>query len=597
MIFDGLTDQQVAEMAREDFTAARESRMEIEERKLETYRLYRRFRKELTGGGKTPKANGSFGWSRLTDPILFVMVETILPRIGINPPSVIAKAKNPQAVPYQQAKQMRLNQQMRNADMREELLLAFKQFLLFGDGPVKTPWDSALGGPRVLAIDWFDWFVSVDAARWHDGECLMQRTWHTQRSLAALVERDRKRDGKPLYDHEAIERLAIGGGGRESEDPAYAARREATGLGSATWANNDNPIALIEMHYKDGSMAVVAGDESPVAIRVVREPLFLDDRGNPFRPFSVFQNTPDLFQPYGISDGEMIEDHQHESSTLKNQSIDQATGNLNAPKAYNRKKVSGEEVQSAWSQPNGVLPVDGDPREAVVPFPPGQLSGDVERMTEMIRRNAQEIVGANDVVQGLAATSDQTATEVATLRDEANQRFRMKLVLIEFGMARVARNWDWLDRRISKTPITVPVDEGMAIEPDGRGVILVAGGRFARVDTAANAMGNQYEIEIDAGSMVPPGQSEQAAKTRALISDLSHPSIQAMVNWPELARALVEAHGQQPDRILLDPTMMGMGMQGGPMSAQGGASQPGEQPVGDPIPIDQGAQQAPPMAA
>ena len=589
MIFEGLSDQQVAEMCREDYSAARSSRREIEERKIQTYRLYRTFRQELVGGGKTQKANGPFGWSRLTDPIVFVMIETILPRIGIDPPRVIATADNPQAVIYQQAKQMRLNHQMKAANMREETILTLKQFLLFGDGPVKTPWDADLGGPRMLAIDWFDWFVSVDAARWHDAECLMHRTWHTARSLSALVKRDSKREGGPLYDHKAIERLAHGANGRESEDETYAARREATGLGSASWGDNDTPIALVEMHFKDGSMAVVAGDESPIAVRISREPMFLDPKGRPYRPFSVFQNTPDLFQPYGISDGEMVEDHQHESSTIKNQAIDQATGNLNAPKAFNRQKISADEVQAAWSQPNGVLPVDGDPREVVFQFPAGQLSNDVERVTEMIRRNAQEVVGVNDVVQGLAASSDQTATEVSTLREEANQRFRFKLALIDLGMNRVACNWDWMDRAISKMPVSVPLDADFQMEPDARGISVLAGGKFARVDTAANAAGNQYTIEIESGSMIPPAQADQANKTRALVADLSHPSIAPMVNWPELARVLVESHGQTPERVLLDPSQMappGMGAMMG-MGADPGAPPAGEVPVGPPIPIGQ----------
>lgn len=606
MIFTGLSDEEVAQMAQADFQAARTSRMEIEERKLDSYRMYRAWRKELAGGGKSAGEGGPFGWSRLTDPITFTILETILPRVGIDPPGITVTADNPQAVPYQQAKQMRINRHMKMAGTKMDMLLSIKQFLLYGDGPIKTRWDADLGGPSFKAIDWYDWFVSPDAMQWQTGEVLGHRTWHTPRGIKLLIERDNNRRDprsgekmKPLYDAECLEAIAFGAGNRTGDDETYEARREASGLGNVSHAEDGGAIGLVEMHYVTGEMALIPSDGTPKPIRVVREPQFLDPKGRPFRPFAVLQNTPDLFQPYGISDAEMIEDHQHESSTIKNQSIDQGTRNINAPKAYNRQRVDATEVQAAWSQPGGLLPVDGNPQEAVTLYPPGNLSGDVERITESIRRNAQEIVGVNDVVQGLAASSDQTATEITSLREEANQRFRFKLVLIQMGFTPVAQHFDWMDRRIGSSSISVPIEEGEQLDPEARGFTPLPGGKFARVDTAANASGNEYGIELDVGAMAPPAAGQQAQKTRALITDLSHPALQGMVNWPELGRSLVEAHGLDPKRILLDPTMQpGVGMPpgappgppgpGGPPVEEG---PPTEEPVGPPIPVEQ------PMAA
>lgn len=600
MIFDGLSDDQVAQMAQADFQAARTTRAEIEARKLVSYQMYRAWRKELTAGGKGEGTDGPFGWSRLTDPILFTIIETILPRVGIDPPGITVTADNPQAVPFQQAKQMRINRHMKMAGTRMDMLLSIKQFLLYGDGPIKTRWDADLGGPSFVAIDWFDWFVSSDAMQWHSGEVLGHRTWHTPRGVKLLIERDQNRRDprtgekmKPLYDAENLERIAFGAGDRTGDDDTYEARREASGLGSVSHSDEGGSIGLVEMHYVTGEMALIPSDGTPLPIRVVREPQFLDPKGRPFRPFAVLQNTPDLFQPYGISDAEMVEDHQHESSTIKNQAIDQATRNINSPKGYNRQRVDASEVQAAWSQPGGLFPTDGPPGEAVFLYPPGNLSGDVERMTEAIRRNAQEIVGVNDVVQGLAATSDQTATEVTSLREEANQRFRFKLVLIQIGFTPVAQHFDWMDRRIGASSISVPVEEGEQLDPTARGFTPIAGGKFVRVDTAANAAGNEFSIELDVGAMAPPAAGQQAQKTRALITDLSHPAIQGMVNWPELANSLVETHGLDPKRILLDPTMApGAGMPPGVAGAAGPGGPPVqeappiEEPVGPPIPVE-----------
>lgn len=596
MVFDGMTNEQIAEMAREDFHAARESRMETEERKLDHYRLYRLFRKELKEGGRG-NSNGPFQWSRLSVPIVFWIVETILPRIGVNTPTIVVKAQSPQAMIYQQAKQLRLNQQLKRSRFRPEMLLTLKQFLILGDGPVKVPFDADLGSPRMKAIDWFDWFLSPDAAHWREAEVMFHRTWHTARSIKALMQRDANRidqltgERMPrLYDHDALQRVLEGSNYRESTDETYEARREATGLGPTSWPDTDGPVALVECHYRDGSLATIAGDESPEAVRIERDPINLNPKGQPFRPFAVFQNTPDLFQPYGISDAEMVADHQHESSTLKNQAMDVGTGNINAPKGYNRNKVDPAQLQAAWSQPNGAFATDGPPGEAVVAFPPGQLSGDVERLLEHNRREAQETVGANDIVQGIAATQAQTATEIASLREEANMRWALKLMLVEFGVNDVAELYDWQDRSVSRVSMNVPLEEGFELDPASRGINVLAEGRFARVNTAANAPAMDYTFELEAGSLVSPNKSEEAEKLRGLITDVAAlPVVAPYVNWHELLKQLVEVNGYDPERILLDPAIVAAQQQAAAAAqGQGQGAPPGvtEEPVGPPVPIE-----------
>jgi hypothetical protein len=594
VVFDGMTNEQIAEMAREDFSAARRSRQETEERKLDHYRLYRLFRKELRDGGKGD-SNGPFQWSRLSVPIVFWICETILPRVGVNTPTIIAKGQSPQAMLYQQAKQLRINHQLKRSRFKPSMLLTLKQFLILGDGPVKIAWDADLGGPRMVPIDWFDWFLSPDAALWHDAEVMFHRTWHTQRSIKALMKRDANRrdplSGEPLprlYDHKVLERISTGSAYREATDETYAARRDAAGLGTTSWPADDGPIALVECQYRDGCLAVIAGDESPLAARVEREPIFTTPTGKPFRNFAVFQNTPDLFQPYGISDAEMVADHQHESSTLKNQAMDQGTGNINAPKGYNRNKVDPAELQAAWSQPNGVFATDGPPSDAVVPFPPGQLSGDVERLLEHNRREAQETVGANDIVQGIAASQAQTATEIASLREEANLRWALKLMLVEFGCQEVAQLYDWTDRLVARRSLSVPTPNGFELDQGARGVTMLHEGKFARVDTAANAPGMDYELTLEAGSLVTPNKSEEAEKLRALITDVAAMEMVApLVNWTELLKMLVEVNGYDPERILLRPNTP---VAGTSPAAPDGPPKPGEEPVGEPVPLQGGPQ-------
>lgn len=589
MIFEGLSNDQVLEMAREDWRAARESRREVEARKMRDYKLYRRFRDDVAPmGGKDADDRGPHGWSKVTVPLVFWIVETILPRIGVQPPTLTVNPRNTESVAWTQAKQLRIQRQLNRGAAEEELLLSMKQFLILGDAPIKMRWSKTIGGPQLLAIDWFDWFLSPDARRWHDAEVIWHRTWHTKRDLQELVKtdgdrRDVRGERLPrLYDKECLERIAYGSAYREAEDPLYAERREVTGLGSATYGRAEGQVSILEGHYRDGSRVWIAGDDGPYLIRLEREPDLQDRHGHPFRPFACLQNTPDLFLPYSISDAEMLEDHQHEASTFRNAGIDQATGNIHQPKGIDRTIVRPEDVRRAFEEPNGTFEVDGDPRNAVYMFPPGQLSGDWERVYENIRSEAQMISGVSDISAGQPTSfglDNSTATGMSIIREESNQRYRMKLKFVQLGFRRVAIIYDNMDRAISASSVDVPVDRGFQPQPGAQGISPV-GDAFASVGIEVNGSDKDYDIEVDAGAMAPPAQMEQAQKTRALVMDLSHQMIGPMVNWPEVARMLVESHGYAPEKVLIQGQL--------PVQVEH-VAEPGEVPEGPPEPIENGA--------
>ncbi|HKY59412.1 MAG TPA: hypothetical protein VJP59_00225 [Gemmatimonadota bacterium] len=591
MIFDGLSNQDVLDMAREDWRAARESRRDIEQRKLRDYKLYRRWREDVfPSGGTDPDDTGPHGWSKITVPLVFWITETILPRVGVQPPTLTVNPRNTQSVAYAQAKQLRIQRQLNRGAAEEHLLLGIKQFLVLGDGPLKMAWSRRIGGPRLIAIDWFDWYLSPDARMWHESEVIWHRTWHTKRDLQQLSKMDGERKDQRgnslprLYDRQALEDLAYGSAYREAEDPLYIERREASGLGTTQWGNMDGQIAILEGHYRDGSRVWIAGDDSPLLLRLEREPQLTDGHGHACRPFAVLQNTPDLFLPYSISDAEMLEDHQHEASTFRNAAIDQATGNIHQPKGINRNLVRPEDVRRAFEEPNGSFEVDGDPMDAVRMFPPGQLSGDFERIYENVRSEAQMVSGVSDISAGQPTSfglDNSTATGMSIIREESNQRYRMKLKLIQIGFRRVAEIYHYMDRSISMSPVDVPVDRGFQQLPGAKGLDLIGEG-FASVGVEVNAPGLDYDIEVDASSMAPPHQLEQAQKTRAFIQDASHPMIMPMVNWPEVARMLAQSHGLEPEKVLIQGQL--------PVQVEN-VAEPGEVPDGPPEPVESNAPQ------
>jgi hypothetical protein len=573
----GLNAQQTQEMVRDDWHSAVESRHELEERKLKSYKLYRAWRDELAGHGKSGR--GPFGWSKLTVPLIFWVTETTLPRIGVQPPTVIVNAKSPEAVPYAQAKQMRIQYHLRQAHMEEELLVALKSMLILGDGIVKVPWNPETRCPGFIAVNWWDWFVSPEAERWHTAEVLYHRTWHTRRDLERLSQRE-DADGKPIYDRDAIEALASMGTQRSASDPTWQARRDTQGIGWSIYSRGDEPVPVIEAWYRDGARVTFGGDDLGLILRVVdgEDYVHRTPKGQPYRPFSVFQNTPDLYSPYSISDAEMLEGHQAELSTLRNQYIDQITMNLNAPLGYDNRRVRPEQIDAAFGQPGGKFGTDGPPSEAVARFTPGSTSRDFSEVYDNVRGEAQIVAGVSDYAAGMGAApgvDNQTATGISLITQEANKRFQAKLKFVELAMRRVAEIYDWLDRSLGSNPIYTTPDQDPLMEPGTQGITMR--GKMAMVSGAPNDRNLDYEIDVDAGAMAPPATQEQARKVMTLIQAISvmPPQAQQTIDWQALLKQVIEAHGMEPDRVI------------NPQLAMPPMGMPGEVPVGPPEPVDQ----------
>lgn len=615
MIDPGMSEDQITEMVREDWRSARQTReQQLDEAKLRLLRLYRGFRSELAEGGKGKDAKGPFGWSKVSANIPFWIVETILPRVGINIPTVTVTAQNPMAVNFAQAKQMRTQQQWKMSRIEEQLMLAIKSMLILGEGVMKDFWDPVIGGPSSLYVPWFDFFISTEAQQWYTAEYLCHRTWHTRRGIEGLVKRDSERRDRhgnklaPLYDHEALEQVLSGSSTREAGDSSWAAVREMAEIGPAMFPNSEGQIALVEVHYADGCMAVIAGDDQPILVRHEREPLYTDPKGRAFRPFTVLANTPDILLPYSISSVAMLEDIEHEATTLTNQSIDQATRNINQMTGIDETAVDAAQVIAAKGVPGGVFTTKGPPGQAVQQYPAGQLSQDFERIQQELRQRAQLMSGVSDVAtatQTAGGINNDTATGASILAEEANARWRFLLKLIGLGMNRMAQHFDWMDRQIGTTPVSVPLGQGDAIEPGARGITPV-GDKFARIGTEVNAAGLDYLVEVDAGSLAPPSQMQQAQNTRALISDLlmlqgfaAIPPGMVNIDVGALARVIIESHGQSAETILLPAPPPAPPMQVGPdgqplAGPQGLAPPPG--PAGPPAPPGP-PQLAPPVAA
>ena len=555
MPIKGMKADSVLEMAREDFTAATNTRANVEDAKIRALRNYSLYRDDVPGGSKAGPQEGPFGWSQVTVPIIAWVVETALPRLGVMMPNITVTAKSPSAVQYAEAKQLRLNADLKAAHSEEEMMQVLKSMLLYGDGYAKTPWDSVTNRPGFHAVSWWDLWFSSEADRAEQAEVVFHRTWHTKRDLDRLAAR-KGPNGRRLYDKAGIEELHLMIGDRSADD-RYMERREAAGLGGVSYSDmDDGVVQVVECWYRDGARVVIGGPASaPVLLRVVNEEdyPFLDNKGRPFRPFAFFHNTPNLHLPYSIGYGELLENHQQEATLLRNQNLDQASGNLFAPIGYDARKVRPEEITQAWSSPGGLFGTDGPPNDAVVRFAPGGTSRDFSEMYTTLRNEAQLVAGVSDLSAGMASASGMdanTATGTSLIVGEANKRFQLLLKFVEMGMRRVAENFDYLDRLLGGGERYMAMEPGFTIAEYSQGISDDNG--MLAVDDSANAPDMEYEITVDAGAMSPPAGQEQAKRVMALVQALSMlpPPVQMQVDWQQVMRMIVEAHGYPAERIM-----------------------------------------------
>lgn len=598
---------EIAEIAREDLRAARDSRREIEKTKLRSYKAYETWSDKVLGGGKdseTDGGRGEFGWSKITVPMLYWVVETELPRIALGAPTLIASPKSPKAVPFAKAKTMRLQAMMADARARPAIFRAAKRMSLYGLGPMLWWWNQDECRMSVDDISWFDFFISPEARRWQDAEVLWTRAWYTERQLEELGKRKDK-DGKPLYDK--LDEVIRGSGDPSTEDDTWYARREAHGMGSSvTWPVQSGGVyPLYTGYYQDGSWIVLGGSNGEVLCRAAvtqywrRIPLAarkrleggeLDPDGpkmRPFRPIVCLGNTPDTEGPYPTGSGEVIVTYQEELSTIRRQALDQVTANLNSPIVYDMSAL-GEDadalIDMAFGAPGGKLGVRSgmDVNTVIRRMPPTQLSIDVQAMSELHRTEAQLVTGISDYVGGLMSQgglgSNTTATAVERITNESNMRFRLKNAFVEDDMQEAARIVDACDRLFGQIMYFNPQKDGSFGERDA-GVTDHDGGLY-ELSNEMNGDEYEFDVKVEAGSLTPPSQSQEYQDLVKLIETaMAVGPMAASVRWPEVIREVVSALGFDPNRVLLteqEAVVQQVADQAGD----------GETPVGAPEPLD-----------
>ena len=603
MLADKLSDEDFLAVASEDLRAAIESRREIEKLKQRAYKAYETWSDKVHGGGKLNESDGGegeFGWSKITIPMLFWIVETELPRIALGAPTLIATARNPAAVPYQKAKTLRLQAMMKDARARPAIFRAAKRMSLYGLGPMLWWWNQDEARFAVHDISWFDFFISPEARRWQDAEVLWTRAWYTERQLERMAGRE-DAEGRPLYEN--IDDIVTGGSDPSIEDPGWAERRKVHGSGPEKWPNGKGVYPLYTGYYEDGSIAVIGGTTNEVLVAKRITPYWrrvpfaarrrLEDGSfdpdapitRPFRPIVCLGNTPDTEGPYPTGSGEVIITYQDELSTIRRQALDQATAHLNAPVIYDKAALgenASAKIDAAFGQPGGKLGVVGgqDVNTVIRRLQPGQMSLDVQAFSELSRQEAQLVTGISDYVGGLMSQgglgSNTTATAVERITNESNMRWRLKNAFVEDDMQEAAMIVDACDRLFGQI-MYFHLDGKGGVTTDDKGITDHGG--LLELAVGLNGDAYEFDVKVEAGSLTPPSQSQEFQDLVKLIETaVAVPEMAMKVRWQEVIGQVVAALGFDPQRVLLSEQEAMVNQ----IAAQ---AEPGETPVGEPEPI------------
>ena len=530
-----------------DWHAAREHRREREDRALTDYLLYKR--EESTAEDARLDRRG---WSRVKSPLIYWTIETLVPRVVVNPPTITVTPMTAEATPYATAKQMRLQHYLRMGNWHKRLIRGVKQMYILGDSPVKIPYVRKHARPEFLTIPWWDFFLSPEAMEYESAEAIWHRTFYTYRQLAEMAKQVDEQD-RPLWSNLEF----IPPTRRDQVDPTWAARREASGNGDADQEGERPLYSVIEGWFADGTYVALGGEDGEQLLRCGQSP-YVDRKGNYIRPFAMLGNTPDIVGPYSLSIAQLLEDHQIELETVRNAHIDQINGNLNAPVAH-MDDVDSAIVDEAFSTPNGRLPIPSSKyarwSDAVGRMPPGQATDDFMQLREEIRSEAQMASGVSDISAGQMSAegiSNQTATGMSIITGEVNRRVQLVMMLTELEMGAVARIMDCHDRQFGGA-LEVPVRPGFQIQDQARGIDIDPTGRTAKIGMEANGDDMDYFVMVDAGSLARTDQLQQSQQLLAFTGTISQiPQLAEQVKWDEMLRKLALVH-EMPEGIIKTP--------------------------------------------
>lgn len=449
-----------------DFDSAVMTRAPHEEKWVRWYKLYRSYTEKKDTG------------ANLFIPYTFSAIESVVPRListmFASRPFIGVLPVNEESVDKAKMHEKLLDYQLTQRINTIELAsMWIKEALMYGTSHIKPVWryeirnvkqkvpvTSILGvsmeskyqdteivaydDPHVEHIDIWDIYVDPDATSVDDAEYVVHRVFRTKEHIKRMAQNG-------IYKN--IEKIGNSFSPTSSDEIGSEERMSSIGLSKSP--KQQDKIELLE-YWTDERIIVVANRSAIIR----NEP-------NPFwhgkKPFIRIVDHPVPHEYYGIGEIEPIEYLQYELNDTRNQRMD----NVNLVLNRMWKVLRGADIvpDQLISRPGGFIEVDdmGDIEE--VKFT--DVTSSSYKEEEEIKRDIDRTVGVFDYARGETTDRRETATTASILSNAANERFKLKVQLMEdmglrrLGLMLIQLNQQFID---SERVIRVVGDDGVNFE-------------------------------------------------------------------------------------------------------------------------------------
>lgn len=450
MDWDNMKDADILNKVITDFETARLARAPYEERWLRWYKLYRSYTEKKDTG------------ANLFIPYTFSIVETVLPRliatIFASRPYIGVLPVNQTSVETAKMHELLLDYQLtQRINTIEVASMWIKEALMYGTSFLKTMWryetrwikqpSSSMNlfgvpvgneleeietviydDPDVVHVDLWDLFIDPEATSIDDAEYVIHRVYRTKEYL-------KKQAAAGLYTNlEGIESTYT------TSDSEISADERLGAVGLSRTKKQDDRIELLE-YWTDDRVIVVANRS-----QIIR------NEENPYwhckKPFIRIVDHPVPHELYGIGEIEPIEYLQYELNDTRNQRMDNV--NLIINRMWKVLRSSEINPEQLVSRPGGVIAVDD--MDEIEPLTVEDVTASAYAEEVEIKRDIDRTMGVYNYARGETTDRRETATTASILSNAANERFEMKVRLMEdmglrrLGLMLIQLNQQYIDR-------------------------------------------------------------------------------------------------------------------------------------------------------
>lgn len=501
-------------------------------------------------------ATAGFG-ADLFIPYVFSTIETIVPRMLSNNPTLLLEPADPKSEDNTEGMKLILTRQQARTGFALTAQDIVKDGCIYGLGVAKThkvretvsapvlerasvpaagkEWvvgDSRekvlYEGPRVDVLDPFDFLWDPDASNIETAEFVIHRTWRTEDYVRKMLKG--KDSPWSLPKGWTIEDV-LSGGSRSKKDEIWAERSAAGGIDMAGGKKEREIHEVWEVHSHSGAhVTTVLDRHCPV-----------QSGDNPYwhrqKPFQIYRPTRVPHEFVGIGEAEAMEDLAEEMNELRTGRRNNAALAMQRPIAYMDGMLTPSQISFA---PGMMWPVDGDPNQVMNMIQVPDIPFSSYREEDNLKADIERVSGIDDSSSGVGG-AEQTATGTQLVQAAANVRIVNKAKLFEKETAKrcceqmLSINQQFI---IEEQVISGPP------KPDE------AHREFSWYKVGPAELAGTWAIEPDAGSMSP--QNEATKRQEGVVFMQTFGPLQGVTDPMAVAKyALTEWGVRNPERFLV----------------------------------------------